>query len=86
MFSHNKKSTLSGFFMVVCGALLLVLVPHLMRYVTSYVDTSQGATNSWWRLVWYTGMGLGYLAYILIIAGVLLLLVTFLNDLRKAKK
>lgn len=81
-----RKSLFASIVMIVCGALLLVIVPIVMGAAASYVDTSEGADNSWWRTVWYIGLALGYTAYALLIAGVSLMVITVLRELSYRKK
>ena len=81
-----RKSLFASIIMIVCGAMLLVIIPIMMGTVASYVDTSEGADNRWWRTVWYIGLALGYTAYILMIVGVLLLVITVLRELLDRKK
>ena len=80
MVMRYRKRLFASIIMIVCGAMLLVIIPFMMGTAASYVDTSEGA--SWWRTVWYIGLALGYTAYILMIVGVLLLVITVLRELR----
>ena len=81
-----RKSLFASIIMIVCGALLYVIIPIMMSTAASYVDTTEGADNRWWRTVWYIGLALGYSAYILMIAGVLLMVITVLRELFYRKK
>ena len=81
-----RRSLFVSLIMIVCGAMLLVIIPIMMGTAASYVDTSEGADNSWWRAVWYIGLALGFTMYILPIVGVLLLAITVLRELFNRKK
>jgi len=86
MVMKYRRSLFVSIIMIVCGVMLLVIVPIMMGTAASYVDTGEGADNSWWRTVWYIGLALGYTAYILMIVGGLLLVITVLRELRARKK
>ena len=86
MVMKYRKSLFASIIMIVCGAMLFVIIPIMMGTAASYVDTSEGADNSWWRTVWYIGLALGYTAYILMIGGVLLMVITVLRELSDRKK
>lgn len=86
MVMKYRKSLFASIIMIVCGAMLLVIVPIMWVTAASYVDTSEGADNSWWRTFWYIGLAVGYTAYILVIVGVLLMVITVLRELFDRKK
>jgi TRAP-type C4-dicarboxylate transport system permease small subunit len=86
MVMKYRKSLFASIIMIVCGTMLFVIIPIMMSTAASYVDTSEGADNSWWRTVWYIGLALGYTAYILMIGGVLLMVITVLRELSGRKK
>jgi len=86
MVMKHRKRLLASTITISCGVMLLVIIPIMMGTAASYVDTSEGADISWWRTVWYIGLALGYTAYILMIGGVLLLVITVLRELSDRKK
>ena len=81
-----RKSLFASIIMIVCGALILGIVPLVMGDVASQVNTTEGADNSWWRTLWYISLTLGYSAYVLLILGVSLLVVTVVRELRFHKE
>ena len=87
MVIKHRKRLFASIIMIVCGALLyFVIIPTMIVTAASYVDTSEGADNSWWRTIFYIGVALGFSAYILVIAGVLLMVITVLRELFYRKK
>lgn len=83
MVMKYRRSLVVSIIMIVCGVMLLVIVPIMMGVAASYVTSE---SFGWWRTVWYIGLALGYTAYILMIVGVLLLVITVLRELHARKK
>ena len=85
-FMKYRKSFFASIIMIVCGALILAIVPLVMGDAASHVNTTEGADNSWWRTLWYIGLALGYSAYALLIAGVLLLVIAVIREMKFRKE
>ncbi|PKM64402.1 MAG: hypothetical protein CVU96_03040 [Firmicutes bacterium HGW-Firmicutes-20] len=81
MVKKFKTKMVVGFLMLLGGIALLIIVPLIMNYAAPLVTDGQGSAT-WWRTIWYVGLFLGYGAYMLIFAGVILILLNFLRELK----